>query len=140
MATASTTAPHQTKIRDASTTWGAFYLTLQGNDDFDEYVFSLLESGDLNIAQAENLWHYTDGYKLILESTVIGQTALESIFCLKKTWSVTTNSDYDSGSICFETKYGAVNTLSFYGNIDTGVTVITKAQNKWYSETVGYTD
>lgn len=127
------------KLLDAKVEWGDFYLTLQGVEDFDQYVFQKLESGELNSIQATNMWHYTDGYKLTLEST-IKNGLTESVHCLKKTWSVIRAADYDSGSICFQTKYGSINALGFYGNVDKTATILNTADNKWYAEVVGYTD
>ena len=129
----------QNKIASAKVYWGDMYLTLTGIEDFDQYVFQKLESGEINSNQATNLWHYTDGYRLNIESTVLDGT-YESIHCLKKTRSVIRDDDYDSGSICFETVFGSIIKLGFYGNIDTTTTAITYTDNKWWSETIGYSD
>ena len=62
-----------------------------------------------------------------------------SIHCLKKNKSVIRNAVYDSGAICFETTWGAITDLSFYGNIDTTTTSITTAENKWFAQNIGRT-
>ena len=59
---------------------------------------------------------------------------------MKKTRSVIRDDDYDSGSICFHSKWGTVNELGFYGNVDITATRLQAADNKWYSESIGYTD
>lgn len=76
---------------------------------------------------------------MTIESTVISGTE-SSVHCLKKTRSVIRDADYDSGSICFHTKWGAITALGFYGNVDTTATKLITADNLWYSETIGYSD
>jgi len=101
----------------ATNKWGEFYLTLTGTADFDKYVFDKLANGELTGVQASALWEYTDGYKLTLTSQIQSSAASYSIHCLKKTHSVLTG-EYDSGAICFETKWGALENVSFYGGLD----------------------
>jgi hypothetical protein len=76
---------------------------------------------------------------MIIESTIINGTE-ESVHCLKKTRSVIRDADYDTGSICFQTKYGAINALGFYGNVGITATKLMTTDNLWYSETIGYSD
>ena len=57
--------------------------------------------------QAAFLWEYTDGYKMTIESYI--KTAdVMSVHCIKKTKSAITGKAYDTGSLCFETTWGAL--------------------------------
>jgi hypothetical protein len=92
------------------------YMTLSGNADFDEYVFEQLRTDYLSPTQAAFLWEYTDGYKLTIESTIKTASVL-SAHCIKKTKSAITGTSYDSGSLCFETTWGALQNVGFYAGI-----------------------
>ena len=56
---------------------------------------------------------------------------------MKKTKSVIRNAAYDSGSICFETSFGSITALSFYGDVNETAASITVASNKWWAESIG---
>lgn len=129
----STTLTGSFKLLDAKTQWDAWYLTLQGESDFDQYVFNKLETGQLTSTQADYLWQYTDGYKIVLESRAILASA-SSIHCLKKSYSIITKAAYDTGSVCFETSFGVLNRLSYYGGVDLNVGALVVANNKWNTE------
>jgi len=129
----STTTAGTYLILDAQTNWGKFYMTLSGNADFDEHVWSLLGTDYLTPNQAAYLWDYTDGYRMTIESTITLATA-NSAHCIKKTKSAITGAAYDSGSLCFETTYGGLQNVGYYSGIGSGTgitTSILQSQSKW---------
>jgi len=80
------------------------------------------------------MWEYTDGYRLNLSSRIKTDTSVYSAHCLKKTRSKISGA-YDSGAICFETKYGALELVSFYGGVNFATTSLkistSTDMNKW---------
>ena len=56
---------------------------------------------------------------------------------MKKTKSIIRNAAYDSGAVCFETSFGTITDLSFYGDINETTASITVAENKWFAENIG---
>jgi hypothetical protein len=73
---------------------------------------------------------------MTLESTVQVGDAY-SIHCLKKTWSVIRDAAYDTGSLCFQTKYGGLWSMGFYAGVSEAATnlgateTLMAAGNKW---------
>lgn len=126
----------------ATTHFAPMYLKLQGEDDFADYVFTRLKRNSLTPAQAANLWQYSDGYKIVLETSFLGtpaavgtsgkvsaSTNVNAVHCLKKTKAGTV--DYDNGAICFSSNDGALTDVGYYGAIDETATSILVAESKW---------
>merc|ERR1740123_1550806 len=57
--------------------------------------------------------------------------------CLQKTWSVITQSEYDSGAICVDTKYGAIENVLYFGGVEVGVRVMERDNSLWYTQMNG---
>jgi len=90
MVTSATVTSEETiNIIGAATNFNNFYLTMVGEDDFGGYVFERLNSGRLTSTQASYLWEYSDGYKMVITSSIanIATTVWSSVHCFKKTRS-----------------------------------------------------
>jgi hypothetical protein len=153
---ATTTTGTVTLMLGATTHFTPVYLRLQGEDDFADYVFTRLKQGTLSATQAANLWQYTDGYKIVLETNFIGTpnlvdsttatavtgqvatiTNVNAVHCLKKTKSGIDT--YDNGAICFSSADGALTNVGYYGAISSEATSILVADTKWPIEATDFT-
>lgn len=54
--------------------------------------------------------------------------------CITKTYSITQEAEYNTGSVCFETKWGALSNVSYHGGVEEDTAVFVAADSKWINE------
>ena len=127
-----------TEILAAQTNWQAITATLEGNADWDNYIFEqlALASDAWTSDTASSMWEYTDGYKIsFATATNADLSTSEAVWCFtniadgQANTEQTAETDAD-GYYCVSNSNGLLSNISYYLSADliSGATI---ASPKW---------